>query len=92
MKKIGKILRLLREVREQSVKDFAKEVGCIPTYICDVESNRKNLSYDMLERFSKVNNVPCWEIIKLEEELIKNNWSHVQTVIEVAKTYQKYNE
>lgn len=92
MKQIGKILRLLREIREQSVKDCAKEMGCAPTYICDVESNRKNLSYDMLERFAKANNVPCWEIIKLEEDLIKNNWSHVQTVIKVAETYQKYNE
>ena len=92
MKQIGKILRLLREIREQSVKDCAKEMGCAPTYICDVESNRKKPSHDMLERFAKVNNVPCSEIIKLEEDLIENNWSHVQTVIEVAKIYQKYNE
>ena len=92
MKQIGKILRLLRVIREQSVKDLAEEMRCAPTYICDVESNRKKLSHDMLERFAKVNNIPCWEIIKLEEEFIKNNWSHVQILIEVAKTYQKYNE
>ena len=92
MKQIGKILRLLREIREQSVKDFAEEIGSFPTYICDIESNRKKPSHDMLERFAKVNNVPCWEIIKLEEDLIENNWSHVQTVIKVAKIYQKYNE
>ncbi len=92
MKQIGKILKLLRVIREKSVKEFAEETGCAPTYICDVESNRKKPAHDMLERFAKTNNVPCWEIIRLDEELIKNNWSYVQTVIEVAKTYQKYNE
>lgn len=92
MKQIGKILKLLRVIREKSVKEFAEETGCAPTYICDVESNRKKPAHDMLERFAKTNNVPCWEIIRLEEELIKNNWSYVQTVIEVAKIYQKYNE
>ena len=92
MKQIGKILKLLRVIREKSVKDFSEEIGCAPTYICDIESNRKNLTYDMLERFAKANNVPCWEILRLDEELMKNNWSYVQTVIEVAKMYQKYNE
>ncbi|MGN1299564.1 MAG: helix-turn-helix domain-containing protein [Candidatus Scatovivens sp.] len=91
MAKIGKVLKLFRQTKELSVKGLAKTIGCAATYICDVESDRKSVSWNMLKKFSKVYNVPISEIVRLDEELKKNNWSHVQTIIEVAKTYQKYN-
>lgn len=59
--KFGEYLANKRKEREMSLRMLAKELAVSPTYLSDVENNRRNaLSYENLNKII--------EILKLDEE------------------------
>lgn len=59
--KFGEYLANKRKEREMSLRMLAKELDVSPTYLSDVENNRRNaLSYEKLNKII--------EILKLDEE------------------------
>ena len=59
--KFGEYLANKRKEREMSLRMLAKELDVSPTYLSDVENNRRNaLSYENLNKII--------EILKLDEE------------------------
>ena len=67
-KGLGNVLRHLRMVRELSVKELAEKMDVSSTYISEVESNNKNPSLDMLNKYSEALEVKLSTIMTFNEE------------------------
>ena len=67
-KGLGNVLRQLRMARELSVKNLAERMGVSSTYISEVESNNKNPSLDMLNKYSDALEVKLSTIMAFNEE------------------------
>lgn len=82
---IGNVLRSLRIIRDLSVKELANKMGLTSNYICDVESNRKRPSLDMLERYSNALEVNRSTLLFFDEEGKKNNYNHQKMLLNILQ-------
>lgn len=73
---IGNVIAHLRYINQMTVKELAEAMQVAPTYVCDVEANRKRPSLDMLDRFSKALGVSKSTIIYFDEQGQKKNYDH----------------
>lgn len=49
----GEYLRSLREAKGYTLRDFAKEMGIVASYLSDIERDCRNVpNYEMLEKIS----------------------------------------
>lgn len=83
--RLGKILRLLRTIQDMSVKELASKMEIAPTYICDVESNRKHPSLNMLEKYSVALGVNTSTILYFAEQDKKMNFSHQELLLSILQ-------
>jgi transcriptional regulator with XRE-family HTH domain len=64
-KRIGTVIRKLREQRQVSQRDLAEKVGVTQAYVAQLESGRKkNPSLEVLNRLAKALGVPVGELLK----------------------------
>ena len=82
---IGNVLKSLRIIRDLSVKELAERMGLSSTYICDVESNRKRTSLDMLERYSDALDVSRSMLLYFDEEGKKNHYNHKKMLLTILE-------
>lgn len=64
---IGNVLKYIRICNDFSTKEVSLMIGISTSYISDVEHNRKNLSLDMINRFSNCYNIETSKILYLDE-------------------------
>ncbi len=82
---IGNVLRSLRIIRDLTVKELADKMELTSSYICDVESNRKRPSLDMLERYSNALEVNRSMLLFFDEEGKKNNYNHQKMLLNILQ-------
>ena len=85
--KVGRVLRVFRIVNDYTVKQMADALDVASSYVCDIESLRKSLSYKTLEKYAKVFNVSPSTILKIHEFSEENNGVFKKTLLEVVKIY-----
>ena len=89
---IGNVLYSLRLIEKLSVKELAEKMGVSPTYICDVEANRKRPSLDRLELYSEALNVNVHTLIYFNEEGKKCRYNHKKLLFKILEELVRISE
>jgi len=55
---LNKALRLIRVFHEMKQKELADQLGISRSHLSEIEAGKKKPSYDLLERYSEIFNVP----------------------------------
>lgn len=82
---LGYVLRLVRIARDMSTKDLAQKMGVSPTYVSEVETNKKSPSLEMLSKFSSALGVSRSAILFFDEEGEKQGYNYQKLLIEILK-------
>ncbi|MCY4005443.1 MAG: helix-turn-helix transcriptional regulator [Rhodobacteraceae bacterium] len=53
-----KALKSVRKFHRMSVNEFAQEIGVSPSYISEIENNKKRIHNDILDAYSRVFDMP----------------------------------
>lgn len=69
---LGKVLKTLRSEIGLSQEKFALKIGMDRTYYSSVESGKRNISLQNIEKISNGLNVPLSTLFKLVEEYENN--------------------
>ena len=64
---INRALRLLRVYHNLKQKDLAKRLDISPSYLSEIESGVKGVSYELLEKYAKALRVPISTITMFAE-------------------------
>lgn len=90
---IGKVLKLFRLTVEEdfTCAKLAERIGFSPTYISEIENDKKQPSFNSLKKFAEFFNVPSYKIFKIVEDANESSWTHERTFLEVVKTYLEHN-
>lgn len=86
---IGNVLKSLRIIRDLTVKELAEKMDLASSYICDVESNRKRPSLDMLERYSKALEVNRSTLLFFDEQGKQHNYNHQKMLLTILQLLEK---
>ena len=72
--KIGAVLKQIRNVYSMTAKDLASELEISPSYLSEIENNKKAPSIDLLGKYSKIFDIKTSSIILMAEdyEIAKN--------------------
>ncbi len=76
---IGKTLAILRGIRGVTQATVAERTGFNPTYISLVETGRRDLSLEGLDKFASALGVPTWAVLMWAtcEEPVATAWSTI---------------
>lgn len=88
---IGNVLHSLRLIEGLSVKEMAERMGVSSTYICDVEANRKRLSFDKLEQFSAALGVDTHTLVYFNEQGKACRYDHKRLLFGILQEMTKTN-
>ena len=88
---IGKVLYLLRIIENLSVKELSERMGVSPSYICDVEANRKHPSLNKLEQYSAALDVDTHTLIYFNEIGKNCRYKHKKLLLEILQEIEKSN-
>lgn len=64
---IHRALKLLRTYHGIKQKDFAKSLGISSSYLSEIESGNKTISYDLLGKYSEILKMPISDITLFAE-------------------------
>lgn len=85
---MGNVFRLIRIANNNmSVKDAAEQIGVSSSYLCDIESGRKNISLESLNKLASFYNIPASQILLIDEAQIENNLDYKQTLKLILEYY-----
>jgi transcriptional regulator with XRE-family HTH domain len=59
---ISRALKMLRRYHDLKQKDLAAKLGLSPSHLCEIEAGTKPVSYDLLEKYSEVFEIPVSSI------------------------------
>lgn len=93
--KIGIVLKKIRLVYSMSAKDLAKELGLSPSYLSEIENNKKTPSIDLLEQYSEIFDIKTSSIILMAEDYLdskKKSKSDLFIQKRMLKLLNKYSE
>ena len=77
---IGEALRLIRVFHDRKSKDLALELGISPSYLSEIENNRKRPSIDLIAEYARVFRIKPSVILYFAEEMGEGRSdSHVAT-------------
>lgn len=65
---LGTVLKYIRACNDLAAKEVAQQAGIAATYLCDVESNRKNPSIETLSKLADVYDIEVSKILYLKEQ------------------------
>ena len=88
---IGNVLKSLRIIRDLTVKELAEKIDSTSSYICDVESNRKRPSLDMLEKYSKALEVNRSTLLFFDEQGKQYNYNHQKMLLTILQLLEQNN-
>jgi transcriptional regulator with XRE-family HTH domain len=66
---LNKALRLMRVFHDLSQKDLAEKLGISKSYLSEIESGKKTLTLDLLNRYSEIFDIPPSSIMFFSESL-----------------------
>jgi transcriptional regulator with XRE-family HTH domain len=69
---LNEALRLMRVFHDLSQKELAEKLGISKSYLSEVESGKKNLTLELLNRYSELFDIPASSIMFFSESLNKN--------------------
>jgi transcriptional regulator with XRE-family HTH domain len=52
-----------------SQEQLATKAGIHPTYISRIETGRRNISWEAMQRISQALDLPAWQLVQMIEEL-----------------------
>ena len=85
---MGNVFRLIRIANNNmTVTDAAKQLEVSSSYLCDIESGRKNVSLKILNKFSSFYNIPVSQILLIDEAQIEDNLDYKQTLKLILEYY-----
>lgn len=70
--KIGEILKKLRFLYSVSAKDLAHGIGISPSYLSEIENNKKTPSLEVLNKYSQVFEIKVSTIMLMAEDYNEN--------------------
>ena len=83
---LGTVLKYIRACNDLAAKEVAQQAGIAATYLCDVESNRKNPSIETLSKLADVYNIEVSKILYFEEQ-DKNGMNKKELLKEILEYY-----
>lgn len=78
---IHRALKLLRSYHNLKQKDLATRLGLSPSHLSEIESGSKPVSYDLLEKYSKVFDIPVSSITLFAEVAQSGESKGIQATI-----------
>ena len=72
---IGEALKMFRNIHGYTAKELAEYLGISPSYLSEIENDKKKPNYDLLLRYSEVFDVKLSTIILFSEEYDKNSFT-----------------
>ncbi len=64
---LHKALRSIRKFHGMSINDLSKEIGVSPSYISEIENNKKRIHTDILDAYSRVFVMPISSFYLISE-------------------------
>lgn len=65
---LNEALRLVRVYHDLNQGDAAQKVGLSRSYICEIESGRKKVTLDVLEKYAQAFNIPVSSLMLFAEK------------------------
>ena len=78
---IHRALKLLRSYHNLKQKDLAARLGLSPSHLSEIESGSKPVSYELLEKYSKVFDIPVSSITLFAEAAQSGQPKGIQAAI-----------
>jgi transcriptional regulator with XRE-family HTH domain len=66
---LGAQVRMLREQLGFSLREFSRRTGISPSFLCEVESGRRNPGPERLDRIAETLGVPVSELVNLDHRI-----------------------
>lgn len=82
---IGYVLKLLRIAKEMSIKELASIMKVSSSYICEIESNVKKPSFNMISRYSQALGVSKSTIMYFDERGGDLGYNYQLLLIEILQ-------
>lgn len=82
---IGNVLRLIRIARNLSTRELAAKMNVSPSYVSDVETNKKMPSWDMLTKFSEALKVRKSTIVYFDEEREEEGYNYEKLLLKILQ-------
>lgn len=70
--KIGEILKKIRQIYSINAKDLAQDLNISPSYLSEIENNKKTPSLDLIEKYAENFDIKVSSIILMAEDMEKN--------------------
>lgn len=70
--KIGEVLKKIRQVYSITARDLAKDLDISPSYLSEIENNKKTPSLDIIEKYSDIFDIKISSIILMAEDINEN--------------------
>lgn len=70
---INKALKLIRQFHKMTQTDLAEKLEISKSYLSEIESGKKTVSLPLLEKYSKIFEVPTSSLVFLSETLSHKN-------------------
>ena len=90
MKNLGSILKYLRVFNKDKQLDISRDIEVSRSYISEIESGKKTPSLEILQRYSKLYNIPLSKIILYAENFKSINRAELEAKRLVIKTTVKF--
>jgi transcriptional regulator with XRE-family HTH domain len=70
---INKALRLIRQFHGLQQRELSEKLGISKSYLSEIESGRKAVSYSLLQNYSEIFEIPTSSLVFLSETLNNDN-------------------
>jgi len=72
---IGEALRMFRNIHGYKAKELAEQLEISPSYLSEIENDKKMPTFELLQKYSKVFDVKLSTLILFSEEFNENTLS-----------------
>jgi transcriptional regulator with XRE-family HTH domain len=84
---IGRALKLLRVFHNLKQKELASRLGLSPSYVCEIESEKKEVTVDTLQMYASCFKIPVSSLLYFAEHIDSRGELHPVSPV-AAKTLQ----
>ncbi len=70
---LNRILKLVRQYNEMSQTDLAEKLQISKSYLSEIESGKKVISLELVQRYSEIFDIPTYTLIFFSESMGKGN-------------------